>query len=130
MIDQINQAYYSAILVDLPDIVEYRYDYENGIRSPEATREVRRRPSARDVEIYSFTQTWGSTALGFGGIGGQAMTAAQTTIVTDLQTYCVYFGGRLAYKIESPNTKLIEDIMQHNVAAVGEQGKYQRGHKN
>ena len=114
----------------MPDIIEYRYDYENGIRSPEATREVCRRPTDRDVEVYSFTQTWDSTALGFGGIGGQAMTTAQTTIVTDFQTYCVYFGGRLAYKIENPNTKLIEDIMQHNLVAVGQQGKYIRGHKN
>lgn len=30
-----------------------------------------------------FPQAWGSTSLGFGGIGGQAMTSAYTTVITD-----------------------------------------------
>ena len=34
-----------------------------------------------EFEVISvFSQTWGSTALGFGGIGGQAITSAYTTI--------------------------------------------------
>ena len=34
-----------------------------------------------DLSWYSFSQLWGSTACGHGGIGGCAMTPAQTVIV-------------------------------------------------
>ena len=42
---------------DLPQ----RFDYSSG-----------ERPEINDFEIHLFEQTWGSTALGFSGIGGQA----------------------------------------------------------
>lgn len=48
---------------------------------------------------YSFPQTWGSTALGFGGIGGQAITTAQTYVVLANGAIYVYFGSRFAYVI-------------------------------
>ena len=59
-----------------------------------------------------FTQTWGSTALGFGGIGGQAITSAYVCVIESnlLGQFAVYFGGRLAYVIERPDTKFFEDI--------------------
>ena len=43
-----------------------------------------RLPSVDDYELHIFQQTWGSTALGFGGIGGQAMTTANTYVFLDL----------------------------------------------
>ena len=62
-----------------------------------------------------FNQTWGSTALGFGGCGGSAMTDAYTTVVrvhfspkSSTETnvihklpdfYGVYFDGRFAYQV-------------------------------
>jgi hypothetical protein len=59
-----------------------------------------RRPHQDDVEIIMFPQTWGSTALGYGGMGGAAVTSAYTVVVSDGMISCVYFGQeRLAYKI-------------------------------
>lgn len=47
-----------------------------------------------DLTWFSFPETWGSTALGFGGMGGAAMTTAQTYIVmADLNEAYVYWGG-------------------------------------
>lgn len=59
-----------------------------------------RRPREDELEVYLFPQTWGSTALGYGGIGGSAMTTAYTVVVMCINDVCVYFGasGYLAYK--------------------------------
>lgn len=44
---------------DLP----FRFDYNENPH-----------PTLDDFELYTFEQIWGSTALGFGGIGGQMLT--------------------------------------------------------
>jgi hypothetical protein len=64
-----------------------------------------------------FPQTWSSTALGFGGIGGQAFTSAYVCVIesTLVGGYAVYFCGRLAYVINRPNEKFWEDISLHRV---------------
>ena len=65
-----------------------------------------------DVTLYSFPQTWGSTALGFGGIGGQMITQAQTTVImvsTTREYGAVFFGGEFAYSIENVNEAFIKD---------------------
>ena len=36
---------------------------------------TRRRRKIEDFDVYDFDQTWASTALGFGGIGGSARIA-------------------------------------------------------
>lgn len=70
--------------------------------------------------MVMFKQTWGSIALGFGGIGGQAITSAYTTVVMDTYTGWagVFFGEGLAYKIKNPNQKFYEDIRNGNMAEV------------
>ena len=54
---------------------------------------------AYNTSIYSFPQVWSSTALGFGGCGGQAITQAQTTVieVDTIQAHyaAVFFGAAL-----------------------------------
>lgn len=60
------------------------------------------RPSADACDVTVFRQSWSSTALGYGGIGGQAFTHAYTVVVEcDSTGYrAVYFGGgRLAYLV-------------------------------
>ena len=49
--------------------------------------------------IMQWVQMWGSTACGFGGIGGAAMTNADTIIVefSEYKVACVYHSGRFAY---------------------------------
>lgn len=58
-----------------------------------------RRPYDDELNVTMFRQTWGSTALGYGGIGGAAMTNAYTVVVATRASACVYFGdGPLAYR--------------------------------
>ena len=74
-----------SIEADLP----FRFDYRE-----------KQTVSVDDFELHTFEQMWGSTALGFGGIGGLAMTSARTYVfvpVTCDQKCIVYFGCRFAY---------------------------------
>ena len=99
-----------AIEADLP----YRFDYLN------------ERPTIDDFELYTFNQIWGSTALGFGGIGGQAMTSARTYVfvpVTCNQKCFVYFGGRYAYTADYCDN-FREDLRNQQMVAVNLAGKY------
>ena len=100
-----------AIEADLP----YRFDYSNNSN-----------PTLDDFEIHVFEQTWGSTALGFGGIGGQAMTSARTYVFIPMgvnQKCFVYFAGKFAYAVDY-SEKFMEDVLKGNVASVSEAGKY------
>ena len=60
---------------------------------------------------WAFPQTWGSTALGFGGIGGSAMTTAQTYVVTVQGRVLVYFGSRFAYEIKDTLRWKLEEYL-------------------
>ena len=85
------------------------------------------------VEV--FPQTWASTALGFPGVGGSAMTRAYTTVISMILTnrssittntiesspeyHGVYFDGRFAYLIiGQPTEKFFEDLKERNMASV------------
>lgn len=67
--------------------------------------------------VAMFVQTWGSTALGFGGIGGQAFTSAYVSVIESNLTgeHAVYFHGQLAYVILRPNEKFWEDVHGHKM---------------
>lgn len=72
--------------------------------------------------MYVFPQTWSSTALGFDGCGGQAITEAYTTVVEmtwdDFDTrkksndkiYAVFFNGKFAYICFNPTEIFFEDL--------------------
>ena len=113
MIDQILSAYYGSLQTHL-----------DGIKAGK----VFRRPLPHEVEVHSFPQAWGSGCLGFGGIGGQAITTAQTTVIycPGNGSACVYFGGRLAYVIRNPNRRFFEDLYARNMAEVSRRFKYGR----
>lgn len=50
--------------------------------------------------VHHFPQTWGSTALGFPGVGAQAVTSAYTTVIRSPSgEAAVYFAGKLAYLV-------------------------------
>jgi hypothetical protein len=64
------------------------------------------RPNVAQISVRAmFPQQWGSSALGFGGVGGQAMTEEYTTVLQgpglDL---AVYFGGSFAYLLPAPKS--------------------------
>ena len=64
-------------------------------------RKVVRRPTVSECQVLGlFPQLWGSTALGFGGIGGAAMTYAYTCVVRGPGgAVAVYWSGDLGYVI-------------------------------
>ena len=124
-IRDIAAAIFSACNVDLPDI-EYRgyvsmEERQQGKAGPLLTR----RPTEHDIDsVEQFQQTWGSTALGFGGIGGASMTTATTTIIRYRNWIVVYFGGRFAYKVQNPSRQMLDDIRNQSMAKVGKTGLY------
>lgn len=78
-----------------------------------------RRPHIDNVDCTMFTQVWGSTSLGFGGIGGQAMTTAYTVVVHgSMGDACVYFNGRFAYRIDRPNDLFRTDVLEYRMSKV------------
>lgn len=110
----------------------YEHERQTGIHMGPAdcTVSKSRKHTLRDLTVYAmFVQTWGSTALGFGGIGGASMTSAYVCIIESnlLGHFAVYFGGRLAYRIERPDVKFFEDIAaQQMVDANKGKGRYER----
>lgn len=85
------------------------------------------RPAPHHCSVVMFEQTWGSTALGFGGVGGQAITSAYTVVIEGPRgDACVYFGGRLAYHIKRPNRQLYADQAEHAMREVaGARSRYE-----
>ena len=82
-----------------------------------------------DFSVYIFEQTWGSTALGFDGMGGQAMTTANTIVLIPInnnQDCFVYFAGRFAYSV--PYSDIFgNDVMNYSVVGVNQISKYING---
>ncbi len=145
-IESVSAALYAACLRDLP---EYHYQdrdwpaynaFNKGLSKDERSKQYQqeresgvmarpvieksRRPEPYDVEVVMFPQMWGSTALGYGGIGGQAITGAYTVIIRNSLDDCaaVYFGGagRLAYIVRAcrTNTAFQEDIAKQRLVSV------------
>ena len=113
-IQSLLMAYHKAILSDLTKL-------------PHPKRATLMEIDPNQLEVYHFPQMWGSTALGFGGIGGQAMTTAYTTVITYGIEAVVYFNGRLAYRIERVNQTFFEDLNKHDMHEVaGALGRYNR----
>lgn len=94
--------------------------------------------------VYVFPQTWSSTALGFGGCGGQAITEAYTTVVemswsyidknaeirglnlkeSEDKIYAVFFDGILAYICLNPNEQFFEDLNNKRMKPQNESKMY------
>ena len=89
----------------MPDIEYETRDWDTYKKDKTDVRVKKvRRPYSHELEVDMFLQGWGSTALGYPGVGGQAMTSAYTVVVSDEgnRHFCVYFGasGTLAYYID------------------------------
>lgn len=106
------------------DWEEYR-KAQKDVRIP-ATR----RPTTRDFGVYSmFTQTWGSTALGHGGMGGASMTTAYTVVLEcyHTQEFLVYFGGTFCYTVSRKSANIqafVEDCRNHCLESKRKSEKY------
>lgn len=76
-----------------------------------------------ELEWYGFQQAWGNTTIGFGGIGGQAITASTMLVVIGKIAY-VYSNGGLLYTVNHPKSKFFEDLRRFHMAARSMKGKY------
>lgn len=141
--DALHGALASALHRDMPDVIYNDRDWKawqkltkeeqhEAIKNNTVPGVIKtRRPHASEVNVTMFPQGWGSTALGYGGIGGSAMTPAYTVIVHGAASFCVYFGGgRLAYRLDynkmsaEGRERLRQDIAEQNMASVAESGRY------
>lgn len=124
-VESLAKATYSALENPkyLPDIKYIHQSYQDRKDGKEGI-EKERRPFEDEIKCYHFPQTWGSTALGFGGMGGAAMTTAYTTVVILNSHAAVFFNGGWAYTV--PTSKLFwEDLFHQRVVAVHHSNKYQ-----
>ena len=99
--------------------LEYEYesrDFNNPDRDARVVKKTRHTEYNITVKAM-FPQVWSSTAMGFGGIGGQAITSAYVCVIESnlMGQHAVYFGGRLAYVIERPNSQFFADIAGHRM---------------
>ncbi len=78
-----------------------------------------------DYKIFDFDQTWSSTALGFGGMGGQAITTERTYVIVSESAECafVYFGWEFAYTA-SLNENFWTDLNRHKMTNVANRSRY------
>lgn len=86
------------------------------------------KPKINDFEIHLFEQTWGSTALGFSGAGGQAITSANTYVFipNGIDQFCfVYFAGRFAYTVPYSDV-FMEDVKKQSMEPLSGCYKYKR----
>jgi hypothetical protein len=124
-VESLAQSVYTALSNPhyLGDI-EYLYQSPQDRRDGKEGELKLRRPRIDEVKTYHFPQMWGSTALGFGGIGGAAMTEAYTTVVTMYNQVAVFFDGRHAYSISEPNQSFVDDLKICRMASVRDSEKY------
>ena len=101
-------------------------------------------------KMYVFPQTWSSTALGFGGCGGQAITEAYTTVVEmswdyinktdDIRglnlteskdrIYAVFVDGKFAYMYLNPSKQFFDDLDKRNMKSQRESKIYDGNYEN
>ena len=110
----------------LPDLNLILKDFREQIK--DYRRRMSLEDDSEDYELYSFPQTWGSTALGFSGIGGQVVTSAYTTVIhyLPLGVFGVYFNEGFAYVVTCHNETFIEDLKHMKMASVMQRFKYER----
>lgn len=121
--------------IELPclPLIEERFHNEIRKRYPMSKWDVYTPKNIMDAvkypefDFHVFSQVWGSTALGFNGIGDRALTKSYTTVVKEmnLNIYGVFFGERFAYMVKDPNELFQKDFEEHNMKSVFESFKYE-----
>lgn len=86
-----------------------------------------------DYELECFPQWWGSTCAGFDIttnnepiFSGSAMTKEYTTVVHEIrtETYWVFFGDRICYKVDNPTDDFYEDLKNRKMKNLSQAKKY------
>jgi len=78
------------------------------------------RPNEDSLDYRVFSQNWPNTAGGMdagGGVAGQAFSTAPTVVVMHENAACVYFNGRLAYRVAKMGTAFREDLRSSDLVS-------------
>lgn len=119
----------------LPNLDLLKYKAENVLRNHdefvERLKKAREEDPYRSVDLvlHTFPQMWGSTALGFEWIGGQAITEAYTTVVHERTTdiYIIFFGEMPCYSLTDPTEEFFKDLKNLQIVGINEaREKYQK----
>lgn len=128
-VQRLHDSVAHAQYVALEEITYEDRDWKLFRETGEDRRVQRKRYHSSDEIVVAamFTQTWGSTALGFGGIGGAAITVDYTVVLQSaaVNCYLVYFGGRFAYMVSRPNEHFFRDLRDGRMASVADSHNYQ-----
>lgn len=130
-ISDISNSVVHALLHGLPAIKYQGQQRPEGISFEEFKRQwgsfpivtMERRPDLEDLDIFMFPQGWGSTSLGFGGIGAASMCQANTVVVVCRKAVAasIYFAGQHCYNVDlsvaSVQKQLNDDIRDRRVAS-------------
>ena len=105
--------------------------HESKLQGEDVFEQKTRNPTKSEFAVIAmFPQTWGSTSLGFGGIGGAAMTTAYTVVIQAMHSYSseilVYFDGKFAYRIGNANDLFWDDLRHMYLVPVDECEKYEQ----
>lgn len=135
-IEALSSSIGHAVHLAMSDVIYFQRDFSVSVKAnePMPGKYVNRRPFPDEIRVRAmFPQLWGSTALGFGGIGGAAMTEAYTVVLQGSgHDLAVYFQGCFAYRVnarqpsQAPVTEealpemtlFFEDIAQGFLASV------------
>jgi hypothetical protein len=109
---------------------EQKQWHQSKVEGREIYESKTRNPYKNEFAIVAmFPQTWGSTSLGFDGIGGAAMTTAYTIVIQSQHSgsreVLVYFDGKFAYRISQPNDLFWDDIKNRYVSGITDCDKYE-----
>jgi hypothetical protein len=80
-----------------------------------------------EIEVYMFPQMWGSTALGYSGMGESAMTSSHTIVFHNQNTGNVMlsYGGRFI-RLMNPNQLFFDDLFKQRIEPEYKLHKYDR----
>ena len=93
------------------------------------TEQMKRDYPNDEINIFCFPQIWGSSALGYGGVGASAMSKSTTIVICAeyANIYRVYFGSdRLAYELKDPNRVFMDDLFSMNLKEKSQSKFYNR----
>lgn len=116
-LSSIGYAIHKALLIDLQPLKHYSriWSFEEKKQILDKENPAFVRPTEGDIQVFSFPQQFSDTTLGFGGVGGQAFTTAQMTVVICGINACVYVNGRLCHNIKHYSEKFWDDLLAQNI---------------
>lgn len=77
-------------------------------------------------ELFCWPQTWGSTACGFGGMGGAAVTTVPTVILRYANRVRVYHDGRFVNEVKRTNDQVRIHMSNHDFPGATQKAAWEK----